>query len=164
MPRSVLLMDRVVGEHPQWDDHLVHRELFRALSLSGGDDRAVSSRDAGVGLHHGDVTPWNVVQMTNGTLMVLDWEFADFSMSTHPACGVLDFVLRGAIVARARPSRVRPVLLNAIRHSGIDASVGSDVLNLYRTYRLSVQEAVADRIDSLAAQTDQLLGACLAGG
>jgi hypothetical protein len=149
-PRAVLLMDRVVGDHPCWDDSGVHAELIRAL---GGDGSS--------GLHHGDVTPWNVVRRADGTLVLLDWEFADFETGSHPACGLLDFVLRGAVAAHAPVTHVRPVLAEALRGAGFDPGEGGEVLDLYRVYRGQVREVSGDRPDSLTRDADRLLSASL---
>jgi hypothetical protein len=151
-PRAVLLMDRVVGDHPSWDDSGVHVELLRVLS---------DESNGSAGLHHGDVTPWNVVRRADGTLVLLDWEFADFDASAHPACGLLDFVLRGAAAARAPVTHVRPVLLEALRSAGIDSQDSDEVLRLYRAYRDRVREVSGDRPDTLTRDADRLLCACL---
>ena len=160
--RAVLLMDRVSGSHPKWDDGAVHRKLHCALSSApANEDHVRRPGPAGAGLSHGDVTPWNVVERDDGSLALLDWEFADFSRPAHPVCGLLDFVLRGAVVARARPSRVRRVLLSTVRQAGVDSSERGDIVKLYRAYRWRVAELTPHRPDTLSRQADHLLGATL---
>ena len=146
--RATLLMEKVCGHHPRWDDPAVHRGLQSALS-----------QVEGVGLCHGDVTPWNVVQREDdGSLILLDWEFADLSGSAHPICGLLDFVLRGAVVARARQSHVRSILLSLVQCS--DGS-RSEIVELYRGYRSRIATLAAGRPDALSHQADHLLDAGL---
>jgi len=164
--RAVLLMDRVDGTHPSWNNGAVHLDLLRALSAPVGcdDSENCSPAETSVGLHHGDVTPWNLVLKDDGTLVLLDWELAQLSTNAHPLCGVLDFILRGAVVARARKARVAPVIQAAMRCAGTAAPEARELVSIYRAYRLRVQRDTGNHPDALASPVDRLLNACLPQG
>jgi hypothetical protein len=151
--RSVLVMEQVAGTHPRWDDEVVHADLLRALT--GGDPSAP------LGLHHGDVTPWNAFRTPEGSLVLVDWESADLDLETDPLCGVLDFVLRGAVVARARRSRVQRVVRAVSKRAGGRLGKDPELVATYRDYRAHVGETLAGRPDTLGRSADRLLGACL---
>ena len=161
--RAVLVMDRVDGTHPSWDDRSVHRELLRALSAPAGRDNPGENPlvEASTGLHHGDVTPWNVIRQDDGTLVILDWELAQLSTNAHPLCGVLDFILRGAVVARARAARVAPVVRAALGCAGAATPEPRELVATYRAYRLRVQRDTGDRPNALTISADRILATCL---
>ena len=146
--RAVLVMERLAGRHPGWDDSDAHRELLCALRCDGK------------GLHHGDVTPWNVLRKQAGGLVLVDWESADLGVDRDPLCGVLDFVLRGAVVARARRSRVARVLKRAAAIAGRTGDAAG-LVAMYRDYRLQVERTSDGRLDTLGRSAERLLAACL---
>jgi hypothetical protein len=158
--RAVILMDLLPGRHPKWDERRALADLVRALPRPV--DRNGGPAGPSAALHHGDVTPWNVVVQDTGALFLVDWELAELTRDTHCVCGLLDFVLRGAVVARARPARVGPVLLDAVRLAGCEQRPRVEVVDLYRAYRRQVREVTGDRPDRLSHQADELLQICLA--
>ena len=150
--RPVLLMDRVSGKHPRWFDPVLPR-LHDLLS----DQRA---EVAGAGLFHGDVTPWNVIERSDGTLVLIDWEFADLTTPVDPLCGIFDFVLRGAAAARARADRVRPVLEIALSCAELGWSDRRAAAEAYVSYRNRVRRVAPSRGDALGSRAFALLQAC----
>jgi thymidylate kinase len=142
---GVLLTERVVGHHPRWDDAKVQLELLHKL---------------GGGLHHGDVTPWNVLVREGGLLVLVDWESTDFSAHASPLCGLLDFILRGAVVARARRGRVRSVLFAALTRSDQTRDL-ADVAAEYRSYRRRVRAMSVGRPDGLDSRVEQVLSSII---
>lgn len=156
--RAVLVMDLINGVHPKWDDAAIHQKLIHSVSSVRA---GLAGRDC-MGLHHGDVTPWNVVEKHDGTLALLDWEFANLEARAHPVCSVLDFVLRGAVVARAPLVRVRTVLSSAIRIASPELSP-AEICAGYHSYRAHVRAVNLGRPDTLSSFTEQLLSACLGG-
>jgi hypothetical protein len=150
--REALVMERVAGSHPKWDDD-VYADLKHALTARG-------RLDVTAALFHGDVTPWNILRDSAGALRLLDWEVANLSLRAHCVCSLLDFVLRGAVVARARSARVRTALKQVLAVAEIESAPTPAVIHLYRTYRHQVRE-VTTRPDLLSRQAGELLWRCL---
>ena len=152
--RTVLLMERIVGRHPHWAELTVHARLAESLASPDGD-----------AVHHGDVTPWNVVEAPGGSLVLVDWEFADLSRGDHPACAIVDFILRGAAVERVRPARVRPVLEAALELTGAAGFSFKELLEVHDAYRRRAHDAfLFERTDDLSQRARDLLIRSLAGG
>ena len=150
--REALVMERVTGRHPRWDDH-VYADLRRALTAGG-------RLDVEEALFHGDVTPWNTLTADSGGLRLLDWEYADLAHPAHCVCGLLDFALRGAIAARARPARVQPVFDAVLTVAEIGPDEARSVIDLYGRYRQQIRE-VTTRPDRLSQRAEELLRRCL---
>jgi hypothetical protein len=155
--RAVLLMERVRGRHPRWDDSDVHVELLGLLRQEPG---APAESFPTPGLFHGDVAPWNVLQSDAGRLVILDWESAQLSETADPLCGVLDFILRGAVAARARVARCCAAVKVAIGASG-GSPEEHEVLLVYRRYRERVRATARGRPDALGERSQRLLAQVL---
>lgn len=88
-----------VAEHP-WITALgVAAKLKLEPVISTLSDRAWSTT-----LQHGDLTPWNVIQGSDGALRLLDWEYG----STHgfPYLDAAHYLLQvGLLVKRLHPAR-----------------------------------------------------------
>jgi hypothetical protein len=145
--RAVLVMERITGRHPRWDAD-VYGDLKAALTAGG-------RRDVSNALFHGDVTPWNTVQEDRG-LRLLDWEFADLAVTAHCVCGLLDVLLRGAVVARAKPTRVRTVLHGVLDVAEVGSRPAAVVIDMYRSYRGQIRK-LTTRPDQLSSQAAELL-------
>lgn len=139
-----LLVQRLVGLHPRWDDPDVHRWILTNLVT----DRAE-------GLFHGDVTPWNVIVARTG-IKVIDWEKARFDRFVSPSTNVLDFVLRGAAVARVAARRVQQALADLVHRRVVDRREVAAAVAGYARYR-EVVEAEQQRRDALSGRVTSYL-------
>jgi phosphotransferase family enzyme len=150
--RPVLLMERISGRHPRWFDPVL-ADLHHLLS----DQRNTGAR---AGLFHGDVTPWNVIERSDGTLVLIDWEYADLDARADPLCGMMDFVLRGAAAARARAVRVRPILEIALSRVELRWGDRHAAARAYASYRSHVLRTAPSRGDALGTRAQVLLQTC----
>lgn len=125
---EVLLVERLEGSHPSWSSQEAAHWVLE--SLLAPDGRAI---------RHGDVTPWNVMLTPDG-YRLLDWEDAEPIRRVDPLCNLLDFVLRGAAVARAAPTKVNLFLRHYLPNRR------ADVLISYESYR---RDVIGERTDGL---------------
>jgi hypothetical protein len=130
---DMLLLERLEGEHPQWDDRRVHRWIKEKLTQDS------SAR----GVYHGDVTPWNIIA-SHGSFKLLDWEKADSLRYTSPTNNLLDYVLRGAAVRHVRREKVHRTLAHYL------GDVSAE-LDGYRQYRHTMS---SNHVDSLSMRVD----------
>lgn len=133
---DVLLIERLEGSHPSWASGEAARWILESLLEPDGG-----------AIQHGDVTPWNVMQTHDG-YRLLDWEDAEPTGRVDPLHNLLDFVLRGAAVARAAPARVNSFIGDYL------PNCRADILNSYETYR---RELTAGRIDALQGRVQRYL-------
>jgi aminoglycoside phosphotransferase (APT) family kinase protein len=156
--RVTLVMERIDGEHPRWDDCRVHRELLDALAW----DREYDTDPlAARGLHHGDVAPWNAIRAPTGVLMLVDWDGADLGCESPPLCGALDFVLRGGIAARARQARIGARVHALLRAAGVGSRDLDSVISAFQAYRAVARHLAFGRPDALGSTAERLLIECL---
>lgn len=116
LSEDILLLERVDGIHPRWDDERVHSWIKRELVQDSPDK----------GILHGDVTPWNVISFRGG-FRLLDWEKADLRSCTSPTNNLLDYILRGAAAKHVKPRKVHRVITTQITNV-------MDALEAYREY------------------------------
>jgi hypothetical protein len=133
---DALFLERLEGEHPQWDDPRIHQWIRQQL-VQGSSVR---------GIYHGDITPWNVID-SGGTYKLLDWENADGCRYTRPLHNVLDYILRGAAVKRVKTSRVLVVISGHLINE-------TKALATYRDYRYEMSSHCRD---SLSTTVDHYL-------
>lgn len=133
---DVLLIERLEGSHPSWASREAAKWILESLPVS---DRGA--------IQHGDVTPWNVMQTRDG-YRLLDWEDAEPAGRVDPMHNLLDFVLRGAAVARAAPVRVNSFIGDYLPNGC------ADILISYESYR---REITAGRFDGLQGRVQRYL-------
>jgi hypothetical protein len=136
LPNGTLVVERADGTHPGWDD---------PATIAWIKNSFVWGSEPG-GVPHGDLTPWNVIRSTDGRWRVLDWELADPTLTVPPEYNVMDFVLRGAVVARAQSSHVREVLAQS--------GIASGMIHEYGRYRAGLANY---EFDALAPGVHELL-------
>lgn len=133
---EVLLIERVEGSHPTWASPEASRWILESLLAPDGG-----------AIQHGDVTPWNLM-LTREGYRLFDWEDANPASRVDPLHNLLDFVIRGAAVARAAPERVSSFLRAYLPDRRTDA------LRSYESYRRNLTEG---RIDGLEVRTGKYL-------
>ena len=125
---EVLLVERLEGSHPSWSSQEAAHSVLE--SLLAPDGRAI---------RHGEVTPWNVMLSPDG-YRLLDREDAEPIRRVDPLCNSAHFVLRGAAVARAAPTKVNLFLRHYLPNRR------ADVLISYESYR---RDVIGERTDGL---------------
>lgn len=124
---QVLLVERVVGAASLWDDPRAHSWVI-------GD----FVDESGYGVLHGDLVPWNVI-FDGERFVAIDWEKAQLDQTVDPACNLLDFVIRGSLVARSHVHSVATALRNCLRTGLVTAEQLDNALATYEAYRNSVE-------------------------
>jgi hypothetical protein len=133
---DMMLLERLEGVHPQWDDPHVHRWIKEDLIQDSSEK----------GIFHGDVTPWNVIS-AQGSYKLLDWEKADSLRYTSPTNNLLDYILRGAAVKHVRPAKVHGVMADHLKDV-------VEQLAAYRTYRKTLP---SPQMDGLAGPVERYI-------